>query len=108
MLGKLGGQIYSWISGKPTYEQRMQEAAKSPGPTPGDPVKAPNGNPGTVPAPSAPATPASPAAPAPAAPAAPAAGKPKRRRKTGNAAVDRTAPAINVPPARLAAIAARG
>lgn len=104
MLGKLGGQVYSWITGKPAYEQRMQEAAKAPapGPTPGDPVKAPNGNPGTVPAPSAPAAPALPAQ------AAPAEGRPKKRRKTGNAAVDRTAPAINVPNARLAAIAARG
>ena len=104
MLGKLGGQIYSWITGKPTYEQRMAEAAKAPapGPTPGDPVKAPNGNPGTVPAPSAPAAPAAPA------PAAPAAGAPRKRKKTGVRAVDATAPAINVPNARLAAIAARG
>ncbi|MCW2922019.1 MAG: hypothetical protein JWL76_1893, partial [Thermoleophilia bacterium] len=103
MLGKLGGQIYSWITGKPTYEQRMEEAAKAPapGPTPGDPVKAPNGNPGTVPSPA-------PAAPAPVAPAAPAAGAPKRRRKTGVRAVDATSPAINVRPGRLAAIAARG
>lgn len=107
MLGKLGGQIYSWITGKPTYEQRMEEAGKQPtpadpGPTPGDPVKAPNGNPGTVPAPDTPQAPAAPA------PAAPAAGKPRRRKKTGNAAVDRTAPAINVPKAKLANIAARG
>jgi hypothetical protein len=105
MLGKLGGQVYSWISGKPTYEQRIAEAAKkapAPGPTPGDPVKAPNGNPGTVPAPDAPKAPAAPA------PAAPAAGKPRKRRKTGDAAVDRTAPAIHVPKAKLAAIAARG
>jgi hypothetical protein len=105
MLGKLGGQVYSWITGKPTYEQRMAEAARQqpePSPTPGDPVKAPNGNPGTVPAPGAPTAPA---APAPA--AAPAAGKPRRRRATGQPAVDRTAPAINVPNARLAAIAMR-
>jgi hypothetical protein len=102
MLGKLGGQVYSWVTGKPAYEQRMEEAAKqapAPGPTPGDPVKSPNGNPGTVPAPDAPKAPAAPA---------PAAGRPKRRRPTGNAAVDRTAPAINVPKAKLAAIAARG
>jgi hypothetical protein len=107
MLGKLGGQIYSWFTGKPAYEQRMEEAAKqptpaNPGPTPGDPVKAPNGNPGTVPAPDAPKGPAVPA------PAAPAAGKPKKRRKTGNQAVDRTSPAINMPKAKLANIAARG
>jgi hypothetical protein len=101
MLGKLGGQVYSWITGKPSYEQRMEEAAKKPaepGPTPGDPVKAPNGNPGTVPAPSAPAAPPA---------AAPAAGAPKKRRRTGQAAVDRTAPAIDVPAGKLAAIAAR-
>ena len=109
-LGKLGGQVYSWITGKPTYEQRMEEAAKQqptpaqPGPTPGDPVKAPNGNPGTVPAPDAPKDGDKPKQ----APAAPAAGKPKKRKKTGNKAVDRTAPAINVPKAKLAAIAARG
>ncbi len=103
-LGKLGGQIYSWITGKPTYEQRMEEAAKAPapGPTPGDPVKAPNGNPGTVPAPDAPKAPAAPA------PAPPAAGAPRKRKKNGVRAVDATSPAINIPPARLAAIAARG
>ncbi|MCW2927544.1 MAG: hypothetical protein JWM86_1512 [Thermoleophilia bacterium] len=105
MLGKIGGQIYSWLSGKPSYEQRMKDAAAkpkdpaNPGPTPGDPVKAPNGNPGTVPAPSAPAAPAAPA---------PAAGAPRKRKKTGVAAVDRTSPAINLPNAKLAAIAARG
>lgn len=103
MLGKLGGQIYSWITGKPTYEER----ATSPGPTPGDPVKAPNGNPGTVPAP-APGAPAAPSAPAAPAPAAPAAGAPKKRKKTGNAAVDRTSPAIGYGAAKLAAIAVKG
>ena len=112
MLGKLGGQIYSWITGKPAYEQRMQEAAKqpAPGPTPGDPVKAPNGNPGTVPAPEPAKGGGTPAPTAPTAPAAPApaGGAPKKRRKTGVAAVDRTSPAINVPNAKLAAIAARG
>ncbi|MEO6867607.1 MAG: hypothetical protein ABI200_06265 [Gaiellales bacterium] len=101
MLGKLGGQIYSWLTGKPAYEQRMEEAAKqpapSPGPTPGDPVNAPNGNPGTVPAPDAPK-----------APAAPADGKPKKRKKTGNAAVDRTSPAINVANAKLVQLALKG
>lgn len=101
MLGKLGGQIYSWITGKPAYEQRAQDAAKKPGSTPGDPVKAPNGNPGTVPAPA----PAAPVAPAP---AAPAAGAPKKRRKSGVAAVDRTSPAIGVPNAKLAKVALQG
>lgn len=95
MLGRLGGSIYSWVTGKPSYEQRAKDATKvpapSPGPFPGDPVNVPNGNPGTVPAPSAPVAHAR-----------------HRRRRTGNPAVDRTAPASHVPNARLAAIARRG
>jgi len=108
MLGKLGGQVYSWITGKPAYEQRMKEAKPAdPSSTPGDPVKAPNGNPGTVPAPSpAPAPAPAPAKTAPI--AAPAAGKAKKRTKTGMVAVDRTSPAINVSNAKLARIALAG
>lgn len=103
MLGKLGGQIYSWITGRPAYEERMKDAktGPEPGPTPGDVVDAPNGNPGTVPAPD---TPKAPAAPIP----APAQGRPKKRKKTGNRAVDATSPAINISNARLAAIALKG
>ena len=101
MLGKLGGDIYSWITGKPNYEQKLADAAKQPadpakpsepGTLPGSPVDAPNGNPGTVPAP----------APAP---AAPAAGKPKKRKPTGNRLVDATAPAARIGAAKLAGIA---
>ncbi|MCW2950694.1 MAG: hypothetical protein JWN41_1707 [Thermoleophilia bacterium] len=74
MLGKLGGNIYTWITGKPSYEQRHGAPATAPGPTPGSPTNAPNGNPGTIPAP-APGTPAPAPAPAPA-PPAPAPGSP--------------------------------
>lgn len=104
MLGKLGGGIYSWITGKPSYEARMKDAASKPGPTPGSPVDAKNGNPGTVPAPGAAAPAPAPATPAP---AAPAAGAPKKRKLTGNKAVDATSPSAKLGAAKLAKIAAK-
>ncbi|MCW2956764.1 MAG: hypothetical protein JWO69_1633, partial [Thermoleophilia bacterium] len=104
-IGRFGGQIYTWITGKPAYEQRMKDAAKGPSSAPGDPVNAPNGNPGTVPSEAAAPAPGAPGAvTAPMAP--PVEGQPKKRKRTGNAAVDRTAPAMNVPSAKLVQVAA--
>lgn len=97
-LGKLGGQIYTLVTGKPNYEKRV---ANSPGPTPGSPVEAPNGNPGTVPSPDIKKAPALPPLPPP----PPALGLPKKRKKLGQPLVDATSPAINATLTQLQASA---
>jgi hypothetical protein len=106
-LGRIGGRVWSWVTGKPPAED--QPTAPPPSATPGSPVRAPNGNPGTVPSP-------------PAAGVAPG-GRPKTGRRVKRPAVQlapggtlaprrpgglRTAPAAGFTPARLAGIALKG
>jgi hypothetical protein len=97
-LGQFGGSLYSWITGRDNFEARAAKQAAVGSTTPAD---------STTPAGSA--TPTTSVAHTPASPQrAPIAGAPRRRRTTGQQAVDRTSPAILLTPARLAQIAAAG